>query len=281
MEAFLEGRMNFAIAGFFFLVFTVFTTGDMIAGTRRFMIGFVTSRIGHTLHQVGRHGRWLNNNRNNVLELFEFINQAGLNFVSINGPVDKFILSLDYLENFEKLDEELKNNLKSLSDEEQISVAEMVDGGVDNYQFFASKIEDSKASFNDQQSIPYIYGEPKNLDIVLNAAAHQSKNDPNHPTKLKFRYQFEWPRDCWQISWNITQNVKRMVDLIKHRNRTIEDVVDIIAKETNAENEQIFNQLKQFYVEAGKKTDILLLRGKNVPNFPKGYKMPLFGLSFA
>ena len=75
------------------------------------------------------------------------------------------------------------------------------------------------------------------------------------------------------------QTVKHMFELVEHRNRTIEDVVDIIAKESNKETDQIYKKCNQFY-DVAKKTDIILLKGENVPNFSKGYKRSLFGLGF-
>jgi len=212
-------------------------------------------------------------------ELFLFIKNAGLNFVSISGPEEKFVLSLDYQKNFGLIDEKLRRHLNRLRKEDQIAIAELVDGGVDNHNIYASKIKDSEASFEDRELIPYMYGELTGLDIVLKSALHTNRNKPNQPTNLVFRYQMNSPKGSWNVSWKVNNTVKRMLDLIEPRNRTTSDIVDIIAKESNQDKDKIYNECKQFYGDA-KVTDIILLRDGNVPNFGKNYKRPLFGLSF-
>ena len=66
----------------------------------------------------------------------------------------------------------MKKNLLRLNEEEQIAVAEIVDGGVYKHSIYASKIKNSEALFEDKENIPYVYGSPRHLYVILNLA-HQ------------------------------------------------------------------------------------------------------------
>ena len=59
-------------------------------------------------------------------------------------------------------------------------------------------------------------------------------------------------------------------------NATIEEIV---AAETEKKEDQIYTECQQFF-EMVKKTNIVLLKGNNVPLFWKTYRRHLFGLSF-
>ena len=185
--------------------------------------------------------------------MFEFIKNAGLHFISSNGPAEKFVLSLEHNQYFGELDEKTRRHLKRLSEEEKIAVAELVDGSVDNHYFYASRIEDAEAAFTDPTNVPYIYGEPKNLDFALKTALYISKTKPNQSTALMFRYQLDSPKGAWQVDWTVTQTVKRMMELIEDRNKTMGAVVNIIAMETNGEKDQIYIECKKLYEAANKK----------------------------
>ena len=74
-----------------------------------------------------------------ISELFNFIEKAGLEFVALTAPKAISILTIDDPVNFGTLDEELKNTLKMLSQEEQMTVADIVDGTVHMHEFYARK----------------------------------------------------------------------------------------------------------------------------------------------
>ena len=76
------------------------------------------------------------------LELFDFIETAGLEFVTLTNPKINSILTIDDPVNFGKLDVNLKNNLKKLSLKEQMTVADLVDGTVHIHEFYARKTQE-------------------------------------------------------------------------------------------------------------------------------------------
>ena len=154
----------------------------------------------------------------------------------------------------------------------------MVDGSIDNHYFYASKQKDSEATFNDLSNIPYIYGEPRYLDIVLKSKLYDNQGKPSQ-TKLMFSYRLDIPRGAWQINWTVTPTVIRMIELVEGRNKNIGEIVDIIATETNKNKDDVFEVCKKFYEEV-KTSNIILLKGENVPDLWKTYKRPLFSLSF-
>ena len=186
-------------------------------------------------------------------------------------------MSVDYHPNFGGLDQKTRRQLRRLSMEEQVAVAELVDGSVDNHYFYASKQKDAEASFDELSNIPYIYGEPKNLDIILKSAQHQNQLNPKQPTPLMFRYQLDIPVGAWQVDWTVSQTGLRMMELIEDRDKTIGEIVGIIASETNRGKDEIFKECKRFYEET-KQSHIILLKGKMTPDFWKTYKRPLYGL---
>ena len=85
----------------------------------------------------------------------------------MNGPRERFALSSENQEYFAGLDEKMKRHINRLSDEEKIAIAEIVDGGVDNHNVYASKQTTSEAVFEDPENVPYIYGAPKNVDVFV------------------------------------------------------------------------------------------------------------------
>ena len=74
-----------------------------------------------------------------LLELFDFIETAGLEFVALTAPKSISILTIDDPVNFGMLDVELKNTLKKLTPMEQMTVADIVDGTVPIHEFYAKK----------------------------------------------------------------------------------------------------------------------------------------------
>lgn len=253
-------------------------TGKVVTGIMRLMTSFVTSRTGLTLQKVGLGLSFSVKSTSNNLELFEFIGAAGLNFVSVNGPRERFALSSENHEYFHGLDEKMKRHINRLSDEEKITIAEIVDGGVDNHNVYASKLTTSEAVFEDPENVPYIYGAPKNVDVLVNAAHHKNIKEKMGKYNFKFRYAIGFPRGEWGLSWRVSEVEKRMVELMKSGNRTIDNIMDIIAVETKMPKEDIFNLCKEFYEDA-KKADLILLKSKNINKFPKTNNLPIFSLS--
>ena len=71
--------------------------------------------------------------------MFNFLETAGLEFVALTAPKLISILTVDDPVNFGKLDEELRHSLRLLSQEEQMTVADLVDGSVHIHEFYARK----------------------------------------------------------------------------------------------------------------------------------------------
>jgi len=76
-----------------------------------------------------------------VPELFDFLEKAGLQFVSLNAPRHISVLTIDDPVNFGNLDLNLRNDLKKLSIQDQMTVADLVDGTVGTHEFYAKKIQ--------------------------------------------------------------------------------------------------------------------------------------------
>ena len=71
--------------------------------------------------------------------MFDFIESSGLEFVALTAPKMISILTIDDPVNFGQLDESLKNSLRMLSQQEQMTVADLVDGTVNRHEFYARK----------------------------------------------------------------------------------------------------------------------------------------------
>ena len=210
--------------------------------------------------------------------MFEFVENAGLHLISLGGPYQKFKLSVDYPANFDQLDEKTRRHLKRMSDDEKAAIAELVDGSLDNLYAYVSKQKDAEASFSDKTMIPYVYGEPKNFEIILESGLHEYKTRPRQRKKLLFQYQITPPKGAWPLSVHITPTVSKMVDLMKDGNKTIQEIVTTISAETAEDENLVFQECKKFYQDL-KMTDIINLRGKDVPPFKTMYKRPIFALT--
>ena len=77
----------------------------------------------------------------NFSELYDFLEKGGLQFVSLNAPRHISVLTIDDPVNFGNLDLNLRNDLKKLSIQDQMTVADLVDGTVGTHEFYAKKIQ--------------------------------------------------------------------------------------------------------------------------------------------
>ena len=102
------------------------------------MIDSVINKIRLTLCQVGSN-IWFCLSSITISELFDFIESAGLEFVALTAPKMISILTIDDPVNFGQLDESLKNSLRMMSQQEQMTVADLVDGTVNGHEFYARK----------------------------------------------------------------------------------------------------------------------------------------------
>ena len=193
--------------------------------------------------------------------------------MSVNGPRERFILSIENQEHFGKLDEKMKRELKRLSVAEKIGVAEIVDGAVNNHNIYASKRKDSEAAFEDMTNIPYFYGAPRNLDVFVNAAMHSRKEK----YEFTFSYTTSSPRGQWGLKWRVSKVEKKMVELIKTTTKNIGEIVDTIAADTGEAKNIVLKKCKDFYNDA-KKADLILLKSRNINSFPKTNNLTLFAL---
>ena len=51
-----------------------------------------------------------------------------MNFVSVNGPRERFVLSVENNEDIAGLDKDIKRHLRRLSVKEKMGIAELIDG---------------------------------------------------------------------------------------------------------------------------------------------------------
>ena len=112
----------------------------------------------------------------------------------------------------------------------------------------------------------------------MNSAFKKYNEKKKEKYDFLFGYRTAWPVGTWELSWRVSEVERRMVELIKPGNETIENVVDKISQETKMSKEKVFLLCEDFYKEA-KRADIMLLKSAKVPDFPKTSKMMLFTLS--
>ena len=123
------------------------------------------------------------------------------------------------------------------------------------------------------ENIPFIYGSPRNLDVIVNAALHSKREK----YEFSFRYATSSPRGEWGLRWRVSQVEKMMVELIKLGTKTIEEIVDTVSAATGLDKDNVFKKCKEFYNDA-KKADLILLKSRFINNFPKTNNLTLFAL---
>jgi len=211
-------------------------------------------------------------------DLYIWLYNAGLHFVSNNHLLDKHRLSIENLEIL-GLDRKLVNKLKYLSTEEQHTIAELVDGGIINHNIYVSKKPKSKATLEDENMVPYFYG--VNGSNVIESFRYALKN-PGIEDKLLNVETFWRVRsdNKFQHKWPLTLGVLQfLTNVVVHEETlTYSEILDKMENDLKIDRKKVAVEVKRFF-EATSITDMFLFRKKGVAREKLTARLDLFGIT--
>lgn len=159
-----------------------------------------------------------------VPEIYEFVENADLNFVEFYDPCEKLALRPEtYIKDFSLL-----QKIKAMDLIKQRAICEIIVGNIIKHTFYASNQKDSVAVLEDLNNTPYFYaiaGLPQQVyDYLTSSAAVGNMNSTLNSTWLK------------DISLNIpiSAYTKHIFKLLVGESKTLREIFDAI----NAELEQ-------------------------------------------
>ena len=79
-------------------------------------------------------------------EIYDFVESAGLNFVSFNSRKERLKYEIENTE----MEDDLKEEIMKFNKREQQAIAELVDGSIIGHTFFVSKKKNPKAALQDK-----------------------------------------------------------------------------------------------------------------------------------
>lgn len=188
-----------------------------------------------------------------IPELYEFVEDADLNFVEFSYPNDRIALSVDHYIK----DPELLAHVKKLAIREQQGIAEIMVGNIIKHSFFVSNNKDAIASFDDLDNVPYFYrlnqNTPGQFFEYLNS-------NPDH-TSLKI--------DCPHgvtITLPVTKHAKFIFKHMMDNKNSLKDIFSLIEKDVGHKipKKDLLEEVKTLLVPI-KDAGILLLRDKSCP----------------
>jgi SAM-dependent methyltransferase len=186
-----------------------------------------------------------------IPELYQFVEDAGLNFVEFSYPNDRIALNVNHYIK----DPELLSHVQKLPIRDQQAIAELMVGNIIKHSFFTSNNKDSIASFDDLDNVPYFYrlnqDTPKQFFDYLNS-------NPEH-TSLKI--------DCPHgvaITLPVTKHAKFIFKHMSGNKNSFKDIISLVEKDVGNKipKKDLLAEIKILLVPI-KEAGILLLRDKS------------------
>ena len=195
-------------------------------------------------------------------EVEDWLKQAGLHFVDFNFRRDKHILSIQNLD----LDIVVRNAVNQLSFMEKYAFAELFHGSFDNHNFYISKKNDSVASIEDQNNIPFFFGNPINMKEHLKGDLKKINAETQTlKSNLQYEYQTFLNHGIYNISLHLTNYTGHIIDYLLEGKLPISDLLTEIEAQKKISPQLIMSELRHFYNNISRH-DLLLLRDKSVQN---------------
>ncbi|RTK92912.1 MAG: class I SAM-dependent methyltransferase [Rickettsiales bacterium] len=140
-----------------------------------------------------------------VPQLYDFVENAGLNFVEYNSAHSRIMLKP---ETYFK-DPEFLKKIKSLDEKTQAAICEIMCGSIIKHSFYVSKKKKPVAKFSNMDNVPCIY-------TIYNLPQQISDYIKENPNLVNTRMNFSWKSDfLGDVTINITVS-KYTEYLFKH-----------------------------------------------------------------
>ena len=179
-----------------------------------------------------------------VSELYDFLESAGLTFVSLTRPREQRKFDIESL----NLDEVQKKAILLLNKRDQHAIAELMHGSVNGHSFFYSKQTDTIAEPK-EELVPYLFGNPVGL---------QEKLDKAELDKV-FKATCSVERAVIELDFLLTKNMQEIFRyLFKDNNLSLGEIFTQISETHGAEVEEVKKDFKLFYRSTAKHGLVLL-----------------------
>lgn len=191
-----------------------------------------------------------------IPELYEFVENADLNFVDYLDPLEKILLRPEnYIKDFSLL-----QKVKKMDKVTQEAICEILTGNIIKHSFYVSNQKDSVASLNDFNNIPYFYN-------IANFAKQIHEHLESNPAAVNNTINFTINNGILNnvnISMSILSNTKYICKYMAEE-KSLGEIFDAVRGELNKEisNEALLSEVKNVFTPL-LNTNILLLRSKNL-----------------
>lgn len=211
-----------------------------------------------------------------IRELYDWIWHADLQFVEHDQFMRRIKLSPDtYIKN-----EKLMTKIFKRTNIIQQAIGELMTGDILVHSVYISNVRDSEASLEDLDNVIYIHGEPKGLETLLEKTVESDKFLEGNIESLVLEKKpgyvtvpFKWP---------IRRNVKAVIELLirEGKTKTIKEIFQMLRNEqkVNMTDVELLFEIEEWYL-AAKKSGQILLKNKNVEDFPKSKNVELFSFT--
>ena len=204
-----------------------------------------------------------------VPQLYSFVRKAGLELVKFSDMRDSVKLDLKHL----AMEPEMKSKLIDFDLEHQEAIAELIDGTLHNHNVFLSKKNGTSASLDDNDMIPYIYGNPDGFKEELAPVGGQKKS---WSVKTSYWHRLSPYLGIFDLNVEMSDEVLLVLDKIYYnKNKSLSEIFNEVSKKTGTPLLDIEKVFKIFFSEV-EHLNIILLRGRRTQDIKKKVELLSF-----
>jgi len=173
-----------------------------------------------------------------IPQLYEFIENAGLNIV---GFVDHFTRAALSIDSYFK-DSATKERIKKLPLREQQAICEIMVGNITKHTIHISRKTDTVADFSDFNNIPCIYNAPELCRSIINFIESNGNKVLNKPVAYKYVDIYKRQMD---LEFHVLPHSKSLFEQLESGNKTFFEIFEAVRKETGSSlpDEVLWNEL--------------------------------------
>ncbi|MDN3031312.1 MAG: methyltransferase domain-containing protein [Candidatus Tisiphia sp.] len=192
-----------------------------------------------------------------IPELYEFIHNAGLNFVEFSDVSEKLALRIEnYISDFSLL-----QKIKRMDIITQQAICELMVGNIIKHSFFASNAKDTIATLDDLDNVPYFYGI---AGIAKQIYDHMEASALIAGNVINFTLNNSLLKDV-KITIPVSKYTKYVFKQMIDGGKSLQEMFDLIREELQQEitNEALLFEVKTIF-DPFFTTGIMLLHDKSV-----------------
>lgn len=195
-----------------------------------------------------------------IPELYEFIHNAGLNFVEFSDVSEKLALRIEnYISDFSLL-----QKIKRMDIITQQAICELIVGNIIKHSFFASNAKDTIATLDNLDNVPYFYGIGS---IAKQIYDHIEANTVTVGKIINFTLNNSLLKNV-NIAIPVSNYTKYVFKQMIDGGKSLQEIFDLIREELQQQisNEALLFEVKTIFTPFFT-TGIMLLHDKSVKLF--------------